>query len=65
MLYNVFMDKEGKVKRTRKKHTVMLELDTELYTKLKREAEKLYMPLSTLIRLWIVGKLRETEGKHV
>ena len=58
------MDKEGKGKKTKKKHTVMLELDTELYTRLKREAQKLYTPLSTLIRLWLVQKLQEIEGKH-
>ena len=58
------MDKEGKGKKTRKKHTIMLELDTELYTRLKREAEKLYTPLSTLLRLWLVEKLQKIEGKN-
>ena len=58
------MDKEGKGRKSRKKHTVMLELDTELYTRLKKQAEKLYTPLSTLIRLWLVQKLQEIEGKH-
>ena len=61
--YNSCMDKEGKGKKTRKKHTIMLELETELHTRLKREAEKLYIPLSTLIRLWLVEKLQGIEVK--
>jgi hypothetical protein len=59
------MDKKSKAKRTRKKHTVMLELDTELHNRLKKVAERLFTPLSTLIRLWLVEKLQEIEAKKV
>lgn len=45
------------VKRAKQKHTIMLQLDIELYQQLKMKADQLHIPVSTLIRLWIVEKL--------
>ena len=43
------------------KHTIMLQLDKNLYNRLKAVADKLDFPVSTLIRFWIVEKVEERE----
>ena len=57
------MEKRVKKNKGRKHHTIMLQLNPELYNKLKKESEKLHTPVSTLIRLWIAERLLEKEGK--
>ncbi|HEY7535193.1 MAG TPA: hypothetical protein VH878_04540 [Thermodesulfobacteriota bacterium] len=37
----------------------MMRLDTELYQALKQEAKRMHIPVTTMIKLWIVEKLQE------
>jgi len=48
----------------KKKHTVVLQLEPELYDKLKSEADKLYTPVTTLVRLWLVERLLKSEREN-
>jgi hypothetical protein len=50
-------------KGKRKKHPVVLQLEPELYDKLKSEADRLYTPVTTLVRLWIVENILKNERK--
>ena len=42
---------------------MVLQLELELYDKLKSEADKLYIPVTTLVRLWIVENILKSEGE--
>jgi hypothetical protein len=44
---------------TKKRHSIMMRLDTELYQALKQEARRMHIPVTTMIKLWIVEKLQE------
>jgi len=49
---------------TKKKHSVILTLDTKLYKELKETADKLSLPVASLARMWIAeALLKKSKGK--
>ncbi|MBF8303483.1 MAG: CopG antitoxin of type toxin-antitoxin system [Candidatus Dadabacteria bacterium] len=60
------MEKRANKSTTKKKHSIMMRVDTELHQALKEEAKRLHLPVTTIIKLWIVERLQEkqvVEGK--
>ena len=44
------------------KKTIVLNLDSEFYFKIKKEADKMHLPMSTWVKLQIINVINQ-EGK--
>ena len=60
------MEKRASKSTATKKHTIMMRVDTELHQALREVAKRMHLPVTTIIKLWIVERLQEkqvVEGK--